>query len=79
MIVEPGSAPGRDKAVHATFALLQRFERRFEPFFRPGLNAALRESTVKLIQKRINSQRKNDGLALAEERTLPGETKPSIG
>ena len=79
MIVEPGSAPGRDKAVHATFAPLQRFERRFEPFFRPGLNAALRESTVKLIQKRINSQRKNDGLALAEERTLPGETKPSIG
>ena len=43
MIVEPGSAPGRDKAVHATFAALQRFERRFEPFFRPGLNAALRE------------------------------------
>ena len=73
VIVQPGSAPRRDHLVHSVLASLQRFERRFEPFFRPALNATLREPSVRLIQWNINRRRENEGLALAEERKLPGE------
>ncbi|MGE3075044.1 MAG: catalase family protein [Dehalococcoidia bacterium] len=75
MIVEPGSASRLDKTVHQTLATLQRAERRFEPFFRPALNATLRRPSVAMIQWLINRQREDEGLALAEERTLPGEAE----
>ncbi|MEO8538657.1 MAG: catalase family protein [bacterium] len=73
VIVKAGSAPRRDKIVHTVFAKAQRFERRFEPFFRPALNAALREPSVRLIQHFMNRRRVDEGLALAEERKLSGE------
>jgi len=73
VIVQPGSAPRRDHLVHSVLASLQRFERRFEPFFRPALNATLRGPSVRLIQWNINRRRENEGLALAEERKLSGE------
>ncbi|MBI2767910.1 MAG: catalase family protein [Chloroflexi bacterium] len=54
-------------------ASTQRFERRFEPFFRPALNATLREPSARVIQAMINRQRRNEdrGMALAEERIDP--------
>ncbi len=73
VIVPPGSAPRRDHVVHTVLASAQRFERRFEPFFRPALNATLRAPSVRLIQWNINRRRPNEGFALAEERKLPGE------
>ena len=75
MIVEAGSASRFDKALHAVFAAAQRFERRFEPFFRPGLNAILREPSAAMIQALINRNRPNLGLGLAEERELPNESE----
>ena len=72
-IVEPGSGPRRDKVVHQVLATLQRAERRFEPFFRPAVNATLRTPSVAVIQWLINRRRTDEGLALAEERVLPGE------
>ena len=48
-------------------------ERRFEPFFRPAVDAVLREPSAALIQYLINRQRRDDGLGLAEEHEQPGE------
>lgn len=48
-------------------------ERRFEPFFRPALDAALREPQAALVQFLINLQRRDEGMALAEERPIPDE------
>ena len=56
----------------AIFALL-RVERRFEPFFRPALNAVLREPAASVLQFLINLQRKNEGYQIAEERIQPDE------
>lgn len=49
------------------------FERRFEPFFRPYLDATLREPVADIIQYFINRRRTDEGLKIAEERPLPGE------
>ena len=73
MIVRPGSASWLDHRLHTVFAAAQRFERRIEPFFRPALNAALREPSAALVQWGINRNRPNLGLGLAEERKLPNE------
>ena len=59
--------------IHRVLENLTHLERRFEPFFRPALNAALREPSAWLIQTLINLQRRDDGLKLAEEQPLPGE------
>ncbi|MGE0599988.1 MAG: catalase family protein [Dehalococcoidia bacterium] len=75
MIVEPGSASRLDKTVHQTLATLQRAERRFEPFFRPAVNATLRKPSVAVLQWLINRKREDEGLTIAEERTLPGEAE----
>lgn len=75
MIPAAGSASRRAKALHSALASLQRVERRFEPFFRPGLNATLREPSVAVIQYLMNRRRPNMGLSLAEERELPGEAE----
>src|SRR5690349_1002358 len=48
-------------------------ERRLEPFFRRGLNQALREPVAALLQYLINRRRPNEGLGLAEERVDPDE------
>jgi hypothetical protein len=53
-------------------ALLQ-LERRFDPFLRPAFDALLRDPLARLTTALINSRRPNEGLAIAEERLLPGE------
>jgi hypothetical protein len=52
---------------------LTHAERRVEPWFRPQVNALLREPSARLIQALINRTRRDEGLELAEERPLPGE------
>jgi hypothetical protein len=63
------------KRLHdALFALL-KIERRFDPFFRPALDALLQEPLGAAIQTLINLRRRNEGLRLAEEKKLPDEEK----
>jgi hypothetical protein len=52
---------------------LLRLERRFDPFVRPAFDALLRDPLARLTTALINSRRPNEGLAIAEERLLPGE------
>jgi hypothetical protein len=59
--------------LHAVLAAAQRFERRFEPFFRPAVNRVFRAPSVRITQWLINRRRRDEGFALAEERPLPGE------
>jgi hypothetical protein len=53
-------------------ALIQ-FERRFDPFFRPAFDAVLRDPLARFVTFLINAQRVDEKLALAEEKSLPGE------
>jgi hypothetical protein len=48
-------------------------ERRFDPFFRPAFDAILRDPLTSLATALINWGRPNEGLKLAEEKTLPDE------
>jgi hypothetical protein len=59
--------------VHDTIFTLLRVERRFEPFFRPALNAVFREPAAAVIQYLINRQRRDEGYKIAEERIQPDE------
>jgi hypothetical protein len=52
---------------------LLHFERRFEPFFRPAFDAVLRDPIARLTTWLINRQRRDEHLALAEERPIPDE------
>src|SRR5579862_597826 len=52
---------------------LVQFERRFDPWMRPAFDAVLRDPLARLITAWINAGRRDEHLALAEERTLPGE------
>ena len=61
------------RAVHAALQAFLRLERRFEPFFRPALNALLREPTARFVQFVMNMLRRDEGFKLAEERALPNE------
>ncbi|HXJ03012.1 MAG TPA: Dyp-type peroxidase [Micropepsaceae bacterium] len=47
--------------------------RRFDPFYRPFFNRVLREPIAAVVQAFINWGRPNQGLALAEEKLMPGE------
>jgi hypothetical protein len=69
----PSEASPLELRIHRALENLTHLERRFEPFFRPKLNAALREPSAWLLQLLINLQRRHEGLHLAEERPLPGE------
>ena len=71
-------ASRRELALHGALASVQRFERRFEPFFRPALNAVLREPSVAVLQWLINRNRKDEGLALAEEKVSPEEEEEAL-
>ena len=51
---------------------LVQIERRFDPFFRPAFDAALREPLTQLVTKLINLPRPNEGLKIAEK-LLPNE------
>jgi hypothetical protein len=48
-------------------------ERRFDPFYRPAFDALLRDPIARLTTSLINSKRPNEGLKIAEERTIPDE------
>jgi hypothetical protein len=61
------------KALHDATVAALHLERRFEPFFRPAVNAVLREPTAALIQFLINLPRRDEGLKIAEERLQQDE------
>ena len=61
------------KRFHDAAIEIMKLERRVDPFFRPALDAILREPLAALAQALINLRRPNDGLRLAEEKPLPGE------
>ena len=50
-----------------------QLERRIDPFIRPAFDAVLRDPIARLTTFLINLQRRDEGLALAEERPLPDE------
>lgn len=56
-----------------TSTALLHAERRFDPFFRPMFDALFRDPLARAVTALINASRSNEGLALAEERLLPGE------
>jgi len=61
------------KFFHNIMLELLHIERRLEPWFRPQFNWLLREPLAKVIQFFINLRRKDEGLALAEEKIDPDE------
>jgi hypothetical protein len=61
------------KRVHDALVRLSSLERRVDPFFRPLFDAALQEPLAWVVQALVNSRRRRDGLAIAEERALPDE------
>jgi len=63
------------KRLHDALVAGLLFERRFEPWFRPAFNWALRNPMAAAIQFLINVRRPNEGLGLAEEKILPGEAE----
>ncbi|CAM2173844.1 Catalase family protein [Paraburkholderia sacchari] len=60
-------------ALHRSLISLLHVERRFDPFFRPFLDALAQEPIAGLVQAAINAQRPNDNLALVQELALPDE------
>lgn len=58
---------------HAFLVSLMQMERRTEPFWRPYVDALLREPSADALQALINITRRDEGLQLAEEKLLPGE------
>jgi hypothetical protein len=54
---------------------LIKAERRIDPYFRDRFDARFQAPLKRLVQGAINVRRPNDGLALAEERLLPGEDR----
>ena len=57
--------------LHDAVVFLLHVERRFEPFFRPAVDAVLREPFALLTQALINLGRHDEGLRLAEEKIQP--------
>jgi hypothetical protein len=52
---------------------LLQMERRIDPFLRPAFDAVLRDTLAQWTTALINRGRKDEGLALAEERMFPDE------
>jgi hypothetical protein len=61
------------QSLHNALLRLSRLERRFDPFFRPFVDALFREPIARITQAVIKAHRKRDGIGIAEERELPGE------
>jgi len=59
--------------VSGVFTVLIHLERRVDPFFRPALDAALRDPLTRLTTFLINLRRRDEGYQLAEERIQPDE------
>jgi hypothetical protein len=56
-----------------TLTSVVHVERRVDPFFRPLLDALLRDRLTELVTAAINARRQDEGYALAEERLQPDE------
>ncbi len=52
---------------------LLHLERRIDPWFRPAFDALLRDHLARLTTHLINRRRPNEGLRIAEEKSLPEE------
>src|SRR4029077_12019840 len=55
------------------FTFLLHIERRFDPFVRPAFDAVLRDPIANLTTALINLRRPNEGIKIAEEKSLPDE------
>jgi len=78
MNLRPGTLRYRIlKFLHDLLVKMLHIERRLEPWFRPRLNALLREPTARVIQYLINRKRKDEGLMLAEEK-VEGDEEQSL-
>ncbi len=73
--MDRGNVLALKRFVHEIFMSLLHLERRFDPFFRPAWDAIFREPSAAILQWMINVRRGNDGLQLAEERQLDGESE----
>lgn len=67
------------RPAHRVLDFFLHLERRFEPFFRPCLNALLRKPSAAVIQFFYNLWRPNLGLGLAEERIDADEEASTQG
>lgn len=61
------------KRFHDALQRVLLLERRIDPFFRPVVDALLREPAAAVTQLLINLRRRDDPLGIAEERRLPDE------
>jgi hypothetical protein len=61
--------------INGVLLFLVHLERRFDPFFRPLFDWAFRDTLSHLATWLINLRRKDEGLALAEERIQPDEDR----
>ena len=61
------------QALHGFLVGAMHVERRVDPFFRPFVDALAREPLTRLVQALIRARLPDDGLALAQEKTLAGE------
>jgi hypothetical protein len=61
------------RALNDTLVRLLHLERRLDPYFRDTFDRLFRSRISWLVQALINAGRKNEHLAIAEEKLLPGE------
>ena len=61
------------KALHDFLVGAMHVERRVDRFFRPAVDALAREPLTRLVQALIRAGLPDDGLALAQEKTIAGE------
>ncbi len=59
--------------VSDSFGALLRMERRIDPWLRPAFDAVLRDHLARAATAIINSKRRDEELAIAEEKQLPDE------
>ena len=62
-------------AISRVSVFIVQVERRFDPFFRPLFDRLLRDRLTAATTWLINKKRKDEGLALAEERTILNENE----
>ena len=72
-IPPPGTGSFLLNAISRVSLFIVQFERRFDPFFRPCSTGSCATASTACITGLINKQRKDQGLALAEERPLEHE------
>jgi len=61
--------------LHDVIIFMLHVERRFEPFFRPVVDAVFRAPSAAAIQYLINLRRRDEHLGIAEEREQPDEER----